>query len=141
MLILNIHIDEIVFRELASYKNFKFANIETDEEDLSKYLEEVKHDESKGIKSEDLTTFPLWVKNELQPFVNKVVVSKRSITGPGLVSSPMSASMRQIQMMRQLMERGEVSIILIIGYSRSRSHESHLRNKPQSQIDGSAQRH
>lgn len=63
VIMLNVHIDEIVFREIGTYKDFKFANIETDEEDLSKYLEEVKHDESKGIKSEDLTTFPLWIKN------------------------------------------------------------------------------
>lgn len=39
VLLINIHIDEIVFRDMGNYKNLTFANIETDEEDLSKYLE------------------------------------------------------------------------------------------------------
>jgi hypothetical protein len=73
--------------------------------DLSKFLEDVKHDESKGIKSEDLTTFPMWIKNELQPLVSKVVVSRKNISGPGLVISPFSASMRQMQIMKEIMDK------------------------------------
>jgi hypothetical protein len=69
----------------------------------------MKHDESKGIKSEDLTTFPIWIKSELQPFVAKVVVSKKNISSPGLVISPISTSMRQMKAMMKIAENNLVN--------------------------------
>lgn len=105
VLLVHTHIDEAIFKDFGEYEGLRFSNIETSEEDLSKYIEEVRHDEAKGIKAEDLTTFPLWIKSELQPFVSKVVVSRKSISSPALVISPVSISMRQMRMMMQLAEK------------------------------------
>jgi hypothetical protein len=44
------------------------------------------------------------MKNELQPFVDKVNVSKKSIKGPGLVISPISSSTRQMEFFKRMME-------------------------------------
>lgn len=71
----------------------------------------MQHDESKGIKSEDLTTFPIWIKNELQPYVGKVIVSKKNISTPGLVISPISTSMRQMQRAIKFAENPHANVI------------------------------
>ena len=64
--------------------------------------EEVKHEST--IPEDDLTSFSLWIKNELQPHVDKVVVSNKSLYGPALVISPISSSMRQMSFMKAMME-------------------------------------
>ena len=68
---------------------------------------DVKTDENSSqsrVPEEDLTSFSLWVKNELQPYVDKVVVSSRSMMGPALVISPISSAMRQMAFMKNLIE-------------------------------------
>jgi len=40
----------------------------------------------------------------LQPYVDKVVVSNKSLLGPALVISPISSAMRQMAFMKSLME-------------------------------------
>lgn len=109
VLITHTHIDEAIFRESPEYEGLKFVNIETTDEDLSKYMPEMKHDESRGIKAEDLTSFPIWMKSELQPFVSKVVVSRKNITSPGLVISPVSTSMRQMRAMMKIADKNLVT--------------------------------
>jgi len=48
----------------------------------------------------------------LQPFVDKVVVSNKSMMGPALVISPISSAMRQMAFMRSIMEENaKVNII------------------------------
>lgn len=99
-----IHLDEVIFKNIGTYENMKFVNIETSEEDVSKYLgEHAKRDESKDT-IKDTTTFALWIKNELQPIVSKVEITKKNISGPGLVLSPVSASMRQLKMFQEMMQ-------------------------------------
>jgi TNF receptor-associated protein 1 len=53
------------------------------------------------IPEEDVATFSLWLKNELQPTVSKVSLSKRLKDTPAIVVGQMSSSMR---MMMQMME-------------------------------------
>lgn len=66
------------------------------------------------IPEEELTPFSLWIKNELQPFVDKVNISSKAMLGPALVVSPISSSMRQMAFMRELMEeKTKVNILLI----------------------------
>jgi uncharacterized protein YifN (PemK superfamily) len=57
------------------------------------------------------------LKNELQPFVDKVVVSKKKIQGPAMVISPLSSSMRQMAFMRKMMEENlKVTFFLFSGW-------------------------
>lgn len=109
VLIADTHLDEVIFRELDTFEGLKFANVETDTEDVERTLkglgDEAKQ-EVKGterIRDEELTPFSLWIKQELQPFVDKVNVSKKSIKGPAMLISPISSSMRQMSIMRQMM--------------------------------------
>ena len=55
------------------------------------------------MPADDLTSFSLWIKNELQPYVSKVVVSGKELLGPALVISPITSGMRQMAFMRTLM--------------------------------------
>ncbi len=49
-----------------------------------------------------MTTFSLWLKNELQPTVSKVTLSKRLKDTPAIIVGQVSSSMRMImQMMEQ----------------------------------------
>lgn len=109
VLIANTHIDEAIFRELDTYEGLKFANVETDTEDVERNIqsvgEPVKEKKGEGeVPAEDITPFSLWMKHELQPFVDKVNVCKKSMKGPAIVISPISSSMRQMAFMRQMIE-------------------------------------
>jgi HSP90 family molecular chaperone len=104
ILYLTLHVDEMVFRGMQKYKNFNFINIETNYEDFAKDIKQTEHDKVKGIPEEDLTTFCLWTKNELQPVVSKVQVSKRLTDSPAIIVSQWSSGMRQVLTM---MDRGQ----------------------------------
>jgi HSP90 family molecular chaperone len=68
------NIDEFVFQQSGSYKNKKFVNIETSFDEISKELgkkEESISDISR-LPEEDVTTFSLWLKSELEPVISKV---------------------------------------------------------------------
>jgi len=62
-----VHIDEMVFRNIGEFKGFKFVNIESQQNELSKVFKEVKHDTDKGLSTDEIAPFSLWLKNELQP--------------------------------------------------------------------------
>jgi HSP90 family molecular chaperone len=98
---------------MDTYEGLKFANVETSGADVERVLkglkeqdgekkEEEKHDLT--VPADDITSFSLWIKNELQPYVDKVVVSSKPMMGPALVISPISSGMRQMAFMRQMME-------------------------------------
>ena len=57
--------------------------------------------ERSRIPEEDVTSFCLWIKNELSDNVSKVTISKRLKDTPALVTGQMSSSMR---VMMQMME-------------------------------------
>eukprot|EP00825_Cyclidium_porcatum_P027543 TRINITY_DN2965_c0_g1_i4.p2 TRINITY_DN2965_c0_g1~~TRINITY_DN2965_c0_g1_i4.p2 ORF type:complete len:764 (-),score=161.39 TRINITY_DN2965_c0_g1_i4:504-2795(-) len=125
VLFLTIHIDEMVFRQLEKYQDFKFCNLENDfselQKDLFKEAEQSKTDGKKpeeqkqqdqqkkkpkqtketkvGVPEEDYTPFCLWIRNELQPLVTKVSVSKTLRDSPAIIVSNISSGMRQMMMM------------------------------------------
>jgi len=99
VLFVYLHVDEMVFRGLGKYKNMELVNIETNYEDISKDIKQTEHDKEKGLPEEDVTTFCLWVKNELQPVVSKVQISKRLRDSPAIIVSQWSSGMRQVMSM------------------------------------------
>lgn len=117
VLIANTHVEEFIFSEMETYEGLKFANVENATADVERVLKGVKEQqkEDKGEKqeekkeetavpSDDITSFSLWIKNELQPYVDKVVVSSKELMGPALVISPISSGMRQMAFMKSMME-------------------------------------
>ena len=68
VLILTNNIDEVCFQQQGQYKNKKFSNIETSYEEIAKDLGKKENDDISSfsrIPEEDVTTFSLWLKNEL----------------------------------------------------------------------------
>jgi len=90
-----VAVDEIVFRNLNEYKKLRFVNIESSYEEVSKEFQGKEVDTSNGVPQEDVTGFCLWVKNELQPVVSQVTISKRLKDSPSIVISQASTGMRQ----------------------------------------------
>lgn len=111
VIIATTHFEDMIFQQMGTYEGLKFANVETESEAVDRALKGVKEekgekDEKKdetGVPEDDLTSFSLWIKNELQPYVEKVVVSNRALLGPALVVSKTSSAMRQMEFMRAMM--------------------------------------
>jgi len=55
------------------------------------------------LPEDDVTTFTLWLKNELQQHAGKVTISKRLKGVPAVLFGQVSSSMRMIM---QMMEQG-----------------------------------
>jgi HSP90 family molecular chaperone len=114
VLITNTPVEEFIFHEMETYEGLKFANVENATADMERVLKGVKEQDKEAGKEEkeqgavvpadDITAFSLWIKNELQPYVTKVVVSTKDLLGPALVISPITSGMRQMAFMRNLME-------------------------------------
>lgn len=80
-------------------------NIESSYDDIQKDLGKQEDDDPKKysrIPEDDITPFCLWLKNELQPIVSKVSISKRLKDAPAIIVGQMSSSMR---MMMQMMDQ------------------------------------
>lgn len=106
VLVLTNQVDEIIFQQLGNYKNFTFVNIETSYDEIAKDLgSHAKKEQNPNIPSlpeEDVTSFSLWLKNELAGSVGKVTISKRLKGVPAVLFGQVSASMRLVmQMMDQ----------------------------------------
>ena len=102
VLLVDDHIDEIFFRNTQTYKNFKFVNIESSYEDLSRDLSKSKPSDKKegqSVIDGDITPFCIWLKNEMSEFIGKVIVSQRLKDSPAIIVGEVSSSMRQIMMM------------------------------------------
>ncbi|EAR95598.1 heat shock protein HSP90 (macronuclear) [Tetrahymena thermophila SB210] len=112
-----INIDEMIYQTVGSYKGFQFVNVEGDfneiSQDIKKFKKdtktETKSDTQSKMDSDEITPFCLWVKNELQPIVTKVVVSERLTNSPAIVQSQMSSAMRQMVMMMEQNNVGDIS--------------------------------
>lgn len=99
VLILTNNIDEVVFQQIVQFKNHMFVNIETSYEEISKDVGDLKPQEDSKLPSlpeDDVTTFTLWLKNELQQYAGKVTLSKRLKGVPAVLYGQMSSSMRMI---------------------------------------------
>jgi molecular chaperone HtpG/TNF receptor-associated protein 1 len=53
------------------------------------------------IPEDDITPFTLWIKNELQPYVSKVILSNRLLDTPLLITSQVSSTMKTLMAMMQ----------------------------------------
>lgn len=104
VVVLTNNIVEMCFQQQGQFKNKKFSNIETNYEEIAKDLGKKDEEVSSisRIPEEDVVAFSLWLKNELQPIVSKVALSKRLKDTPAIVVGQMSSSMR---MMMQMMEQ------------------------------------
>jgi len=105
VIILNNPYDEMLLNQMREYKSKKFVNIESAfeeiQKDLGKNIEEETKDRSR-IPEEDITSYCLWLKEELKPHVGKVTISKRLRDTPCIISGQMSSSQRlAYQMMAQ----------------------------------------
>ena len=78
VLFLENHVDEVSFRTVNEYKGFKFVNIETNFEEISKDVSHrVEVSKEFGLPESDTTSFCLWIKSELEPHISRVSISKR----------------------------------------------------------------
>jgi TNF receptor-associated protein 1 len=92
-------LDEVLIKNKGQFKNFKFLNIENESDDfIDKFRQEQSSSVSK-IPDEDISAYTLWIKNELEPFVTKVSVSKRLKDTPLLITSNISAHMKTMMAM------------------------------------------
>lgn len=103
ILILTNNIDEVLFNQITDYKNFKFQSIESSYEEISKDLGDKAHTQSDApsLPDEDVTSFSLWLKNELSSNISKVTISKRLKGVPAVLFGQISSSMRMVMTMME----------------------------------------
>ena len=98
VLILTNNIDEVCFQQQKQFKNKTFSNIETSYDEIAKDLgkQDEEISQTSRIPEDDVTPYSLWLKNELQPTISKVTLSKRLKDTPAIVVGQMSSSMRMV---------------------------------------------
>ena len=87
-------IDEMIFKQVNEYKDFKFLNIENETDDFIDKIRTEKGETLSKIPESDVTSYTSWLKNELEPYVSKVTLSKRLKNVPILITSDTSANMK-----------------------------------------------
>jgi HSP90 family molecular chaperone len=92
-------LDEMIFKQIGQYKNFKFLNIENENDEFLLQFKQENSSTISKIPEEDITPFSLWIKNELEPYVSRVTISKRLKDSPILVTSQMSSQMKMLMSM------------------------------------------
>ena len=99
VLFISISVEEMIFRQLEKYKNFNFVNIEAQDTELPKELlkEQKEIDLNKEqLPTEEVQSFSQWIRNELQPVVTKVNLSKKLSSSPAVIVSDVTSGMRQM---------------------------------------------
>jgi HSP90 family molecular chaperone len=104
-----VQFDEIIFKQVGSYKNFKFLNIENENDDFLVKNKKEETPTQSALPEEDVTAYTLWIRNELDTSVSKVVLSKRLTDSPCIVTSAISASMKSMMAMFQQGEQDNSS--------------------------------
>ena len=94
VLICNNPVDEMIFQQIRTYNEFTFLNLENENDDFLDAIKKNSPSSVSKIPDNDVTAFTLWLKNELQPYVEKVTLSKRLKDSPLIVASEMSANMK-----------------------------------------------
>lgn len=87
--------------------DFKFLNIENETDDFLTKNKKEDNLSTSSLPEEDVTAFTLWIRNELDTSVTKVVISKRLTDSPCIITSAMSASMKSMMMMLQQGEQDQ----------------------------------
>ena len=69
VLIVDSHIDEMVFKQIGTFKGLQLVNVESGYEEISQDLEnnkskeeEIEERKMESIPEEDVTSFCLWIK-------------------------------------------------------------------------------
>ena len=104
VLVLTNNVDEILFQQNGEYKGKKFVSIESNFDEIQKDLgnsSELQSIERSRIPENDISSFCIWLKEELKDHIGKVTISKRLTDTPAIVTGNMSSSMR---IMMQMME-------------------------------------
>ena len=104
VLVLNLQIDEIIFQQIQTYKNYTFASVESSYEQILKDLGDVKRKDepvASALPDEDVAPFSLWLKSELGSHVAKVAISKRIRNVPAVIFGQVSSSMRVVMAMME----------------------------------------
>ena len=103
VLIIDSHIDEMVFRQIGTFKGLNLVNVESGYEEVSADLEKNKSREDdlnerslESIPEEDVTGFCLWIKDLTRPYTGKVTISKRLKHAPMVLFGQVSTNMRMM---------------------------------------------
>lgn len=97
VIVLTHPVDEILFQQMTEYKGKKFSSVESSFEEIQKDLGSDLAEQSavrSRIPEEEVTSFCLWLKNELSDSIGKVSISKRLTDTPALITGQMTSSMR-----------------------------------------------
>jgi len=114
VLITNTPLDDMIFRQINEYNNFKFLNIENETDDFLTNFKTESGSVVSKIPDDDITPYTLWIKNELEPFVTKVSISKRLKDSPILITSAISTHMKTFMAMMSQGKDGAVSFLFVI---------------------------
>ncbi|TNV71581.1 hypothetical protein FGO68_gene1453 [Halteria grandinella] len=104
VIITSNHMDEVVFKQINEYESRKFVNIESDQAEVEKVVQKTESESPKetttvdaaSVPNDEITPFCLWLKNELNPIIGQVQVSKRLKNSPAIIVSAISSGMRQV---------------------------------------------
>ncbi len=110
ILITNTPLDDMIFRQINEYNNLKFLNIENETDDFLTNFKTESGSVVNRIPDDDITPYTLWIKNELEPFVTKVSISKRLKDSPILITSAISTHMKTFMAMMSQGKDGAVSL-------------------------------
>ena len=100
VLFLTVGVEELILQQMGQYEGKTFISIESPQmniPDSLKSKDKISHEFT--LPEDDRHNFCLWVRNELQPVVANVVVSDKLVDSPAMVSSMMTAAMRQMMSM------------------------------------------
>lgn len=116
ILITNTPLDDMILRQINDYNNFKFLNIENESDDFLANFKSESGSVVNKIPDDDITPYTLWIKNELEPFVTKVSISKRLKDSPVLITSAISTHMKTFMAMMSQGKDGAVSSLIKLNF-------------------------
>lgn len=108
ILITDTPLDDMILKQVNDFNNFKFLNIENESDDFLNDFKSESGSVVNKIPEEDVTPYTLWIKNELEPFVSKVSLSKRLKESPLLVTAAISTHMKTFMTMMSQGKEGSV---------------------------------
>lgn len=89
VIILTNNVDEILFQQNSDWKGKKFVNIESSFDEIAKDIGKKPEEDSLArsrIPENDVTSFCLWLKNDLKDNIAKVTISKRLTDTPAILT-------------------------------------------------------
>ena len=89
VLVLTNNLDEMLFQQHSDWKGKKFVNIESNFDEIAKDIGKKPEEDSLArnrLPEEDVTSFCLWLKNDLKDKIGKVTISKRLTDTPAVLT-------------------------------------------------------